>query len=193
MNVKIMNGPGIGVLYLHDGGEVPFGSPWVSVSAFDWNRDLSPWPASRVFAEGEDFAGGADAFLREITPYAAAMPHPAVIAGYSLAGLFALYACTRTDLFAGCACVSGSLWYPDFIPYLQKHPVRCRAVYFSLGEKEKMTRHPLMKTVEDRMAEAQRIVSAGAASVFVRQPGGHFREPDRRVREGIRWLRDVLD
>ena len=31
----------------------------VSVEGIDWNRDLSPWPHEKVFAGGEDFAGGA--------------------------------------------------------------------------------------------------------------------------------------
>ena len=35
----------------------------ICVSA-DWNRDLSPWFASKVFRSGEDFSGGADAFLQ---------------------------------------------------------------------------------------------------------------------------------
>lgn len=187
-----MKGAGVQVLYLQEGENVPFDPPWISVSGFDWNRDLSPWPSPRVFAKGADFTGGADDFLKSLEPYAGTLKHPAVIAGYSLAGLFALYACTKTDWFAGCACVSGSLWYPDFIPYLQNHPVRCRAVYFSLGEKERLTGNLLMRTVEDRMKEAQRIVSAAAATVFVRQPGGHFQDPDRRIRAGISWLRNEL-
>ncbi|MBQ0070847.1 MAG: hypothetical protein KBS81_03175, partial [Spirochaetales bacterium] len=35
----------------------------VPVLVPDWNRDLSPWKAKAVF-NGEDFSGGADAFLR---------------------------------------------------------------------------------------------------------------------------------
>ena len=32
----------------------------------DWNRDLSPWPAQRAFRGGEDFSGGAQAFLERL-------------------------------------------------------------------------------------------------------------------------------
>ena len=57
------------------------------------------------------------------------------IAGYSLAGLFAVYALYRTDVFARAASVSGSLWFPGFREYVFSHTPLCRpdCVYFSLG------------------------------------------------------------
>ncbi|MBQ2956892.1 MAG: hypothetical protein IJE08_10565 [Clostridia bacterium] len=77
----------------------------VSVSGFDWNKDLSPWPAKAVFGE-EDFSGGADAFLKELIRLipdvereAGLAPVRRCIAGYSLAGLFAVYAAYRCDIF----------------------------------------------------------------------------------------------
>lgn len=35
----------------------------VSISGMDWNRDLSPWKAEKVFKGEEDFSGGADDFM----------------------------------------------------------------------------------------------------------------------------------
>ena len=37
------------------------------------------------------------------------------IAGYSLAGLFALYALYKTDAFTRVASMSGSLWFPGIM------------------------------------------------------------------------------
>lgn len=37
------------------------------------------------------------------------------IAGYSLAGLFALYALYKTDVFTRVASMSGSLWFPGIM------------------------------------------------------------------------------
>ena len=34
----------------------------VPVPCADWERDLSPWKAEKVFRNGSDFSGGADAF-----------------------------------------------------------------------------------------------------------------------------------
>ena len=33
-----------------------------SIDGMDWNGDLSPWPAPKVFRGEEDFSGGADRF-----------------------------------------------------------------------------------------------------------------------------------
>ena len=86
----------------------------LAVSGFDWNEKLSPWPAPRVFRNGDDFGGKADELIEELLEVLKQYPGRKYIAGYSLAGLFALYTATKTDQFEGCASVSGSLWYPDF-------------------------------------------------------------------------------
>ena len=36
----------------------------ICIDGVDWDRDLSPWPAEKVFRGGADFSGGADAFLQ---------------------------------------------------------------------------------------------------------------------------------
>ena len=38
----------------------------VSVEVPDWNRNLSPWKAERVFRKGDDFSGGAEEFLHKL-------------------------------------------------------------------------------------------------------------------------------
>ena len=70
----------------------------VAISDLDWNRDMAPWDSPAAFKNGEPFTGGADNYLRllveEIIPRAekdlASPPAWRGIAGYSLAGLFAL-------------------------------------------------------------------------------------------------------
>ena len=69
----------------------------VTIPVTDWNRDLSPWAARRVFKGGEDFGGGANVFLQtlecEIVPAVRTEADaPCILAGYSLAGLCAVYA-----------------------------------------------------------------------------------------------------
>ena len=112
----------------------------LSIYDVDWNADLSPWKADAVFPGDSAFEGKADALIQEL------IRHPVIgntqwkyriIAGYSLAGLFSLYACTKTDLFDGCVSCSGSLWYPGFLQYLKEHSLNTSVVYLSLGEKEK--------------------------------------------------------
>lgn len=163
----------------------------LTISGFDWNKDLSPWFAPKVFKKGEDFEGKADDLIAEIL----ALPelnqsewNHMYICGYSLAGLFALYMTTKCDLFDGFVCASGSLWFPDFISYLKDHPAHVTKAYFSLGDKEKNAKNPIMARVEDCTKEAEKMVYAYAETTFELNPGNHFIDAEKRMRKGIDWL-----
>ena len=69
-------------------------------------------------------------------------PVSRAIAGYSLAGLFALWAVFQTDVFDRAASVSGSLWYDGFTDYINSSvsPSGLRQIYLSLGDREKNAR-----------------------------------------------------
>ena len=64
--------------------------------------------------------------------------------GYSMAGLFSLWAAYQTDAFAGVAAASPSIWFPDFLQYMKEHDIRTESVYLSLGDREEKTRNPVM-------------------------------------------------
>ena len=169
------------------------------VDGVDWERELSPWPADHAFKGGRDFSGGADDYLGtllgSIIPGAESAlgetPLWRGIAGYSLAGLFAVYAAWRTTAFSAFASVSGSLWFDGFVPYLaQNEPAALpRAAFFSLGTLEKNTRSTRLAAVEDRTAEAaERLRGLGTLTAFEKNEGGHFSQPEARVAAGLRWL-----
>lgn len=84
----------------------------------DWNRDLSPWPAPPVFRD-QAFAGEADKTLKWLKDNMDLSVDRRCIGGYSLAGLFSLWAFYETGLFQGAASCSGSLWFPGWIDYAQ--------------------------------------------------------------------------
>ena len=94
-----------------------------------------------------------------------------VIAGYSLAGLFALWATWNSGYFRRVASVSGSLWYPGFTDYIRNNEPKSgcgeksgpEKAYFSLGDRESRTRHPLMSRVDACTADhtASRPLSNG--------------------------------
>ena len=88
-----------------------------AVKVAAWNQDLSPWTAPPVFGN-EGFGDGAAAFLEEILKLCP-NSRACFIGGYSLAGLFALWAATRTDRFSGVAAASPSVWFPGFADYMQ--------------------------------------------------------------------------
>lgn len=157
----------------------------------DWNKDLSPWYAEKVFRKGEDFSGNGDQTLQmiiEMMDEHRESYDQAVIAGYSLAGLFALYACTVSDRFEGCVSASGSLWFPRFEEWLKEHPVHCKAVYLSLGDQEKKTKNPVMASVEEKTEEAYRLIGSYTDCFFEMNPGNHFSHPEERLMKGIRHI-----
>ena len=181
----------------HVAGCPPF--TLVAISNLDWNHDMAAWDSPAVFKGGEAFTGGADNYLRllveEIMPEAEKeLPGPPVwrgIAGYSLAGLFALYAVYQTDVFSRVGCMSGSLWFPGFKEYICSHePKRWPdCIYFSLGDREAKTRNPVLKTVQENTEAIHAFFQAqGVDTVFQLNPGNHFVQGLERTVAGIRWL-----
>ena len=171
----------------------------VAISDLDWNHDMAPWDRPAAFKNGEPFIGGADDYLRllveEIMPRAekelSGPPAWRGIAGYSLAGLFALYAIYRTDVFSRVGCMSGSLWFPGFKEYVFSHEPKRRpdCIYFSLGDKEAKTRNPILKTVQENTEEIQTFYqNKGIDTVFQLNPGNHFVQGIERTIAGIQWL-----
>lgn len=114
-----------------------------------------------------------------------------IIAGYSLAGLFALWAAWNSDCFHRMASVSGSMWYPGFREYIRDNAPRTslERAYFSLGDKESHTRHPLMCQVDACTSDIVEAVRSHCPdTVFQWNPGNHFDRPDYRMARAIAWL-----
>lgn len=169
----------------------------VSINALDWNRDMTPWPSPPLFRNSKSFSGCADAYLdmmcTEIIPEIE-KEHPCswrAIAGYSLAGLFAIYSLYRTDMFSKAASVSGSLWYPGIIDFIKSSEMKGKvdAVYLSLGDKESNVRNVSMQCVEGNTEEIERIFrSKGLDTVFQLNEGNHFKDAEKRTAAAILWL-----
>lgn len=159
---------------------------------FDWNRYLSPWPSDRIFKKGDYFEGKADELIRMILDLNIIQKYDhSYIAGYSLAGLFSLYFCTRTNLFEGCISCSGSLWYPNFYSWLKEHPLNCRYVYLSLGNQEKKSRNPILSQVQKWTEKTYLFLSQTHICKYEMSSGNHFSDVDERIRKGITWMNKV--
>ena len=157
-----------------------------------WNRDLSPWEAPAVFGS-ENFGGGAEATLARVVELCADATKTYLLGGYSLAGLFALWAAYRTEVFAGVAVASPSVWFPGFTAFMGAGQPRCRAVYLSLGDREEHTRNPVMATVGDCIREAHTLLQAqGVPCTLEWNPGNHFKDPDLRTAKAFAWLLEAL-
>lgn len=84
----------------HSPVQVPEGVSLVNVGVDLWEENFSPWCAPRVFAKGPNFGDGAqktlDTLIKQVIPWAESelteQPAYRVLVGYSLAGLFSLWA-----------------------------------------------------------------------------------------------------
>ena len=171
----------------------------VAISDLDWNHDMVPWDSPSTFKNAAPCTGGADDYLRlltgEIIPAAEkernGVPRWRGIAGYSLAGLFALYAIYQTDLFSRVGSMSGSLWFPGMKEYIFSHePKRWPdRMYFSSGDKESKTRNPILRTVQENTEEICAYYQRkGIDTVFQLSPGNHFVQSVERTAAGIIWM-----
>ncbi|MDE7205617.1 MAG: hypothetical protein K2N90_00355, partial [Lachnospiraceae bacterium] len=113
------------------------------------------------------------------------------LAGYSLAGLFAVYSMYRTTLFSRIASISGSLWFPDFKEYVfSREPVQTPThLYFSLGDRECKTKNPYLKTVQNHTETMEAFYRRqGIHTTLCINAGGHFKDTAKRTAAGIWWL-----
>ena len=137
--------------------QVPVGVSLVHIGVDLWEENFSPWCAPRVFAKGPNFGDGAqktlDTLVNQVIPWTESEltepPAYRVLVGYSLAGLFSLWAgvtqagVSRSgapqQVARGCqhdataphvdapaatfqriGAVSGSFWFPGLLDYVDQ-------------------------------------------------------------------------
>jgi O-6-methylguanine DNA methyltransferase len=160
----------------------------IAVKVDDWNKELSPWKTPAVFGN-EDFGDGAVQTLEEILLLCSDKSKTYYIGGYSLSGLFSLWAACQTDLFSGIAAASPSVWFPGFIDYMKEYKIKSKNVYLSLGNKEEKTRNPVMAKVGDCIREGHAWIKAeGVNCTLEWNQGGHFKEPMTRTARAFAWV-----
>lgn len=193
------------ILYLHEHLEtgfelrrlLPENAPdIVLIENTDWNAELSPWQAEKVFRGGSDFSGGGPEYLRVLSSTIIPQAEKVLghdldrrgIGGYSLAGLFALWSACETDLFSYAAVMSGSLWFDGFVDYIREHGPSgsLNKVFFSLGEREKNSKNERMRRVETATEDVVSLLKGNGIDVsFTLNPGGHFNDIMSRIIAGI--------
>lgn len=202
------------VIYVVDSAVHPFDvdafkddatSAVVALPVNNWNDALTPWPAEGLYRGESDFGGNAARTLAELTgevipaieKNAGWRPSARAICGYSLGGLFAVFALTHSNLFDACGCLSGSLWYEGWAEYLRNLDVDLRRKYafLSIGTKEKRAARPLLKTSQSKMEECARLLEQkGCVVHYQTGPGNHLQHVTERFSAGLTaldaWLRE---
>ena len=174
---------------------------FAAVPVKSWNDELSPWKSPAVWGK-ESFGGNAADTLRFLTEQAIptlkqqfALPRNVriVLGGYSLAGLFALWASTQTALFSGVAAASPSVWFPGWMEFEQQHPIQAQRIYLSLGDREERTKNLTMAAVGDNIRALHReLVERGKNCTLEWNNGGHFKDADLRTARAFRWAMEDM-
>ena len=169
---------------------------FAAIPVESWNDALSPWEAPAVWGK-QGFGGNAGDTLRFLTERGIPtlkqqfrLPENVkiILGGYSLAGLFALWVSTQTDLFYGVAAASPSVWFPGWMEFEQQHPMQAQHVYLSLGDKEERTKNTVMAAVGDGIrALHSRLTARSTDCTLEWNSGGHFKDADLRTAKAFRW------
>ena len=173
----------------------------------DWHLQLTPWHDDAI-SRREEVGKHAAETLRFITDellprvnsllgdlYAAADDMPAVLGGYSLAGLFSLWASTLSNAFQGIAATSPSVWIRDLQAYARSHPTQSQVVYMSLGRKEEHVRNVSMSRVGANIRFEQQLLEQqlGPDNTTLQwNEGGHFDHMDTRTAQAYAWTLNKL-
>ena len=205
--------------------QVPEGVCLVNVGVDLWEENFSPWCAPRVFAKGPNFGDGAqktlDTLINQVIPWAESEltdpPAYRMLVGYSLAGLFSLWAGVSQQVALGCqhgaatvqpgaphvdvptptfqriGAVSGSFWFPGLLDYVDQQlsggVVGLTHAYLSLGDREARTPNPqIMHVRENAELLASKLESAGITSTFELNRGNHFQNVEGRMQKALDWL-----
>ena len=200
--------------------QVPEGVSLVNVGVDLWEENFSPWCAPRIFAKGPNFGNGAqktlDTLIDQVIPWTESEltepPAYRVLVGYSLAGLFSLWAGVSQQVARGCqpgaaapqfgasvatfqriGAVSGSFWFPGLLDYVDQRlrggVVGLTHAYLSLGDREARTPNPqIMHVRENAELLASRLESAGITSTFELNRGNHFQNVEGRMQKALDWL-----
>ena len=206
--------------------QVPEGVSLVNIGVDLWEENFSPWCAPRVFAKGPNFGDGAqktlDTLINHVIPWTESEltdpPAYRALVGYSLAGLFSLWAgVTQAGVSpqvargmspqVSCGCqsdapaatfqrigaVSGSFWFPGLLDYVDQQlsggVVGLTHAYLSLGDREARTPNPqIMHVRENAELLASKLQNAGIISTFELNRGNHFQNVEGRMQKALDWL-----
>lgn len=180
-----------------------FGVSIVVITGFDWDNDLTPWPAPGEPKGCPPFKGHAPKFLGRLT----ADIVPAVekryeipanvsrsLVGVSLSGLFTLWQWPQCDMFLNIATLSGSYWYEGFEQWIfrQSFKEKKGRCYMLLGTDEPHSNVAAFRKVgictENIVGHLRR---QGVDITYDMVPGNHFQFGQERLDKAFAHLYNV--
>jgi len=177
---------------------IPFALATIELA--DWIVDLMPWPDANISREPEAGKHAQDTLEYVLLSLVPELQHrfgplPVILGGYSLGGVFSLWASAQSDSFKAVAAASPSVWIKDWIPFARKHLPMADSVYLSLGDKEEHVRNQAIARVGDCIREQYALLQEQFAPencILVWEPGHHFNDNEGRLARAFAWCMDRL-
>ena len=159
----------------------------------DWTIGLMPWWDGNISRDPEAGKHGQetlDFILNDLLPelesrYGAL---PVLLGGYSLGGLFSLWASCQTDRFRAVAAASPSVWIHGWLPFAKKHVPMADAIYLSLGDREEHVKNQAIARVGDNLRAYYELLQAQSRRcTLVWEEGTHFNDNAGRLARAFAW------
>ena len=171
-----------------------------TVELADWMIDLMPWPDANVSREPEAGKHAQETLQYILVSLIPALqerfgPLPVILGGYSLGGLFALWASAQSDSFRAVAAASPSVWIRDWLPFARKHAPLADRVYLSLGDREEQVKNQAIARVGDCLRAQYALLQEQLGTqhcTLAWEPGGHFNDNEGRLARAFAWCLERL-
>ena len=161
----------------------------------DWTIGLMPWWDGNISRDPEAGKHGQetlDFILNDLLPelesrYGAL---PVLLGGYSLGGLFALWASCQTDRFRAVAAASPSVWIHGWLHFAKKQAPMADAVYLSLGDREEQVKNQAIARVGDNLRAYCELLQDQLGPdrcTLVWEEGNHFTDNAGRLARAFAW------
>lgn len=178
--------------------KVPF--VLATIELEDWMVDLMPWPDGNVSRDPEAGKRGQDTLGYLLTALIPALRQrfgvlPMILGGYSLGGLFAIWASMQTDSFKAVAAASPSVWIHNWMPFARKHVPMADSVYLSLGDQEEHVKNQAIARVGDHLRAQYELLQERLGPehcTLVWEEGGHFADNEGRLARAFAWCIERL-
>ncbi len=172
-----------------------------TVELEDWIIDLMPWPDGNISRNPEAGNHGQETLqylLLSLIPemHSRFGPLPVILGGYSLGGLFSLWASTQTDRFRAIAAASPSVWIHGWLPYARKHVTLADHVYLSLGEQEEHVKNQAIARVGDNLRAYHVLLQEQLGPErcpLIWEQGNHFTDNEGRLARAFAWCMTTTD
>lgn len=178
--------------------KVPF--VLATIELEDWMADLMPWPDGNVSRDPEVGKHAQEtlnyvlmALVPELEQRYGSLPM--ILGGYSLGGLFAIWASMQTDSFKAVAAASPSVWIHNWMPFAKKHVPMANYIYLSLGDQEERVKNQAIARVGDNLRAQYELFQTQLGpeqSMLVWEEGSHFADNEGRLARAFAWCLERL-